>query len=97
MAVWLTHYNGERPHTALGPGLPNEPTCRSILTGHRLSHAHRVLVSASVGGLHHDYRLDRVAASVLADYTLTDLLIGDLLHDRVDKVWGPLECQRSLE
>jgi flavin-dependent dehydrogenase len=23
--------------------------------------------------------------------TLTDLLIGDLFHDRVDKVWGPLE------
>jgi hypothetical protein len=23
--------------------------------------------------------------------TLTDLLIGDLFHDRVDTVWGPLE------
>jgi hypothetical protein len=23
--------------------------------------------------------------------TLTDLLIGDLFHDRTDKVWGPLE------
>jgi len=23
--------------------------------------------------------------------TLTDLLIGDLFHDGVDKVWGPLE------
>jgi len=23
--------------------------------------------------------------------TLTDLLIGDLFHDRVDKVWAPLE------
>jgi hypothetical protein len=23
--------------------------------------------------------------------TLTDLLTGDLFHDRVDKVWGPLE------
>jgi hypothetical protein len=23
--------------------------------------------------------------------TVTDLLIGDLFHDRVDKVWGPLE------
>ena len=22
--------------------------------------------------------------------TLTDLLIGDLFHDRVDKVWGPM-------
>jgi hypothetical protein len=23
--------------------------------------------------------------------TVTDLLIGDLFHDRVDKVWGPME------
>jgi hypothetical protein len=23
--------------------------------------------------------------------TLTDLLIGDLFHDRVDRVWAPLE------
>ena len=62
LAEWLTHYNGERPHTALGPGLPNEPTRRAILTGHRRLHAHRVLVSARVSGLHHDYRLERVAA-----------------------------------
>ena len=24
--------------------------------------------------------------------TVTDLLIGDLFNDRVDKVWGPLEA-----
>jgi hypothetical protein len=23
--------------------------------------------------------------------TITDLLIGDLFHDRVDEVWGPME------
>ena len=23
--------------------------------------------------------------------TVTDLLIGDLFHDRVDEVWGPME------
>ena len=26
LAEWIPHYNGERPHSALGPGLPDEPT-----------------------------------------------------------------------
>ena len=62
LAEWITHYNGERPHSALGPGLPDEPTRRATLTGHRLPPAHRVVVRARLGGLHHDYRVERVAA-----------------------------------
>ncbi len=61
-AEWIPHYNGERPHSALGPGLPDEPTRRVTLTGHRLPRAHRVVVRARLGGLHHDYRVERVAA-----------------------------------
>ena len=62
LAEWIPHYNGERPHSALGPGLPDEPTHRATLTGHRLPPAHRVVASARLGGLHHDYRVERVAA-----------------------------------
>jgi putative transposase len=62
LAEWILHYSGERPHSALGPGLPNEPTRRATLTGHLVSPAHRVVASARLGGLHHDYRLERVAA-----------------------------------
>jgi hypothetical protein len=29
-------YNGERPHSALGPGLPDSSKSRATLTGHRL-------------------------------------------------------------
>jgi len=62
LAEWIAHYNGERPHSALGPGLPDEPTRLATLTGHLVSPAHRVVASVRLGGLHHDYRLERVAA-----------------------------------
>jgi putative transposase len=62
LAEWIPHHNGERPHAALGPGVPDEPTHRTMLTGHRLRQGQRVLVRARVGGLHHDYRLESVAA-----------------------------------
>jgi Integrase core domain len=62
LAEWIPHYNGERPHTALGPGVPDEPTHRTMPTGHRLPQGQRVIVRARVGGLHHDYRLESGAA-----------------------------------
>jgi putative transposase len=62
LAEWMSHYNGERPHSALGPALPADPTCRTTLTGHRLPSAHRVVVSPPLGGLHHHYQLEPIAA-----------------------------------
>jgi putative transposase len=62
LAESISHYNGERPHSALGPGLPDRPVHRTTLTGHRLPQAHRVVARARLGGLHHDYPLDPVAA-----------------------------------
>jgi hypothetical protein len=46
-----------RPHSALGPGLPDKPTGRATLTCHSLSPVHRVVASTRLGGLHHHYRL----------------------------------------
>jgi putative transposase len=62
LAEWMPHYNGERPHSALGPGLPAEPTRRARITGHRIASGYRVTVRARLGGLHHDYRLEPLAA-----------------------------------
>jgi transposase InsO family protein len=62
LAEWMSHYNSERPHSALGPGLPENPTCRATPTGHRLPAAHRVVVSPRLGGLHHHYQLEPAAA-----------------------------------
>ena len=61
---WVTHYNRGRPHASLGPGLP-EPgvgiPAKSV-TGHRLPAGHRVVSKPILGGLHHEYQLERVAA-----------------------------------
>ena len=62
LAEWVPHYNRERPHSALGPGLPDAPNDPTAPTGHRLPPGHRVVTRARLGGLHHDYRLESVAA-----------------------------------
>jgi len=62
LAEWMVHYNGERPHSALGPGLPGDTARRATLTGHEVPPGHRVVARPRLGGLHHDYRLERVAA-----------------------------------
>jgi len=61
LADWMVHYR-ERPHSALGPGLPGDPSRRATVTGHDLPPGHRVVARPRFGGLHRDYRLERVAA-----------------------------------
>jgi len=61
---WAAHYNRGRPHSSLGPGIP-EPRASGApkrLSGQRIPSGHRVLAKAILGGLHHEYRLERVAA-----------------------------------
>lgn len=62
LAEWIPHYNRERPHSALGPGLPHQPPAPTILTGHQLPRTHRVVARARLGGLHHHYQLEPIAA-----------------------------------
>ena len=62
LAEWMPHYNGERPHSAFGSGLPDDTGRRPALTGHDLPPGHRVVARPRLGGLHHDYPLERVAA-----------------------------------
>ena len=62
LAEWTCYYNGERPHSALGPGLPNDPTHQPTQTGHRIPTAFRVVANARLGGLHHHYLLEPIAA-----------------------------------
>jgi putative transposase len=58
---WVAHYNGGRPHSALGPGVPGPragsacapiPAFRRLWTPGALVRAKSVL-----GGLHHEYSL----------------------------------------
>ena len=62
LGEWVGHYNRERPHAALGPGIPDAHDRIMPLTGHRLPPAYRVAARAILGGLHHDYRLQQLAA-----------------------------------
>jgi transposase InsO family protein len=58
---WTTHYNHGRPHSALGPGVPDPPK-KSVValrseSRHRLVAGALVLGRSILGGLHHEYSL----------------------------------------
>lgn len=57
---WVAYYNRGRPHSALGPGVPDPPTNPIMplsTSRHRLDDFHSVYVKAILGGLHHEYSL----------------------------------------
>jgi putative transposase len=61
---WVAHYNRARPHMALGPGIPDPPDGLPVelqAHRHRLPNGVRVASTPILGGLHHEYRLDRAA------------------------------------
>ena len=61
---WVTHYNRGRPHASLGPGIPDlrAGQQRAKLCGHHLPIDQQVVTKAILGGLHHEYSLERRAA-----------------------------------
>jgi len=61
---WVAHYNQGRPHSSLGPGIPDPGSGlqRAEPCGHRVPIDHQVVAKAILGGLHHEYRLERRAA-----------------------------------
>jgi len=61
---WMAHFNRGRPRAGLGPGIP-EPSVgipAPQVPGYRIPYDHRVVGSPVLGGLHHEYRLERIAA-----------------------------------
>jgi len=67
LRCWVTHYNGGRPHSALGPGVPDPPKNQEVIpkleTRHRLAADVLVLVKSVLGGLHHEYSVRKVQSS----------------------------------
>src|SRR5215467_8718892 len=61
---WVAHYNRGRPHSSLGPGIPEPPGGIPVLeiSGHRIPCGQRVVASAVLAGLHHEYRLEKIEA-----------------------------------
>jgi putative transposase len=59
---WVAHYNQGRPHASLGPGIPVLLGRLEPPNGHRIPHRHRVVAAPILAGLHHEYRLEPLAA-----------------------------------
>jgi len=60
---WVAHYNQGRPHSSLGPGIPDPGSCyQAEPCRHHLPIDHQVVAKAILAGLHHEYRLARRAA-----------------------------------
>jgi putative transposase len=61
---WVAHYNQSRPHSSLGPGIPEPANLMPVPSSdrHRLPEGSRVMARPVLGGLHHEYRLEKVAA-----------------------------------
>ena len=61
LKVWVTHYNGARPHMALGPGVPDPPFAAvrpsTQLSRHQIGGRLVLRVKSILGGLHHEYSL----------------------------------------
>ena len=62
LKTWVSHYNGGRPHSSLGPGLPGPPntvvaTERPSNSRHWLGEGVAVRSKSVLGGLHHEYSL----------------------------------------
>jgi transposase InsO family protein len=61
LTEWVAHYNTGRPHSALGPGVPDPPQPPAVLPKSRSRHRPAadmlVLVKSILGGLHHEYSL----------------------------------------
>jgi putative transposase len=61
---WIRHYNRGRPHSSLGPGIPEGFAFEDPASGserHRLPERSRVVATPILAGLHHEYRLEKTA------------------------------------
>jgi transposase InsO family protein len=62
---WSAHYNHGRPHLSLGPGIPDPPRGLPVKQrpgGHIIPNNYLIKKRSILGGLHHEYRLEEVAA-----------------------------------
>jgi putative transposase len=62
---WKSHYDQARPHASLGPGLPEPANGLPVplqKQRHQIPAGYRVRAKPVLGGLHHKYRLEKIAA-----------------------------------
>jgi putative transposase len=64
LAEWIAHFDGARPHSALGPGIPCPPLGAPVgldLSRHSMPACARVTARPILGGLHHEYAFQQAA------------------------------------
>ena len=62
---YAAHYNKGRPHSSLGPGIPEQTPSKSLVLRrqrHRLPRDCQIRVEDILGGLHHEYWLEECVA-----------------------------------
>jgi putative transposase len=62
---WAVHYNQARPHRSLGPGIPDPPPGSPVteqIRRHVVPDGFSIKKKPILAGLHHEYRLERIAA-----------------------------------
>jgi putative transposase len=62
---WVTHYNTGRPHSSLGPGIPDPPPglpAALQIHRHRMPNHLKVIIRPILAGLHHEYGMMPTAA-----------------------------------
>jgi putative transposase len=66
LKLWVDHYNRGRPHSLLGPGVPDPPRGAAAVpkseARHRLAATALVLAKSVLRGLHHEYSIATVSA-----------------------------------
>ncbi len=55
LKIWVQHYNCGRPHSSLGPGIPDLPDQLDPKIQMRPGNGYTVFAKSVLGGLHHDY------------------------------------------
>jgi putative transposase len=64
LRCWTSHYNRGRPHSSLGPGMPDRSSPKAEIQNerHTIPKICRILVTSILAGLHHEYGLLERAA-----------------------------------
>ena len=67
LKAWVEHYNRGRPHSRLGPGVPDPPKAAEPVSKaqnrNRLAAGALVLAKSVLGGLHHEYSIATTSGS----------------------------------